>query len=38
MAEHVGADNAHTRKIAQFVSTLSYERIPQEVRERIKSS
>jgi len=36
MAEHVGADNAHTRKIAQFVSTLSYERILQEVRERIK--
>jgi len=36
MAEHVGADNAHTRKIAQFVSTLSYERIPQQVRERIK--
>jgi aconitate decarboxylase len=36
MAEHVGADNAHTRKIAQFVSTLSYERVPQQVRERIK--
>ena len=36
MAKHVGADNAHTRKIAQFVSTLSYERVPQQVRERIK--
>jgi aconitate decarboxylase len=36
MAEHVDADNVHTRKIAQFVSTLRYERIPQQVRERIK--
>jgi hypothetical protein len=31
-----GADNVHTRKIAEFVSTLSYDRIPGEVRERIK--
>jgi 2-methylcitrate dehydratase PrpD len=36
MAEHTGADNVHTRAIAEFVSTLSYERIPAEVRERIK--
>jgi len=36
MAEHTGADNVHTRKIAEFVSTLSYDRIPTEVRERIK--
>jgi len=36
MAEHAGANNVHTRKIAEFVSALSYERIPAEVRERIK--
>jgi aconitate decarboxylase len=36
MAEHTGTDNVHTCAIADFVSTLSYERIPQEVRERIK--
>ena len=36
MTEHAGADNVHTRAIADFVATLSYERIPQEVRERIK--
>jgi 2-methylcitrate dehydratase PrpD len=36
MAEHSGADNVHTRAIADFVSTLGYERIPHEVRERIK--
>src|SRR6202451_2381675 len=36
MAAHAGANNVHTRKIAEFVSTLSYERIPAEVRERIK--
>src|SRR5712691_8459219 len=29
-------NNIHTRKIAEFVSTLTYERIPAEVRERIK--
>jgi 2-methylcitrate dehydratase PrpD len=29
-------DYAHTRHIAEFVSALSYERIPAEVRERIK--
>src|SRR5258705_13434487 len=33
---HAGADNVHTRSIAEFVSTLTYERIPSEVRERIK--
>jgi aconitate decarboxylase len=36
MAEHASGDNVHTRAIAQFVSTLTYERIPAEVRERIK--
>src|SRR5882757_6053379 len=36
MAEHAGGDNVHTRKIAEFISTLTYERIPAEVRERIK--
>ena len=36
MSDHSGADNAHTRSIAEFVSTLSYERIPAEVIERIK--
>ncbi len=36
MTEHAGADNPHTRKIAEFVSTLTYERIPAAVRERIK--
>jgi hypothetical protein len=34
MTEHIGADNTHTRRIAEFVSSLSYERIPQAVRER----
>src|SRR5437016_2256720 len=36
MAEHSGTDNVHTRKIADFVSHLSYEQIPAEVRERAK--
>ena len=36
MAQHVDADNAHTRRIAEFVSSLTYERIPQAVRQRIK--
>ena len=36
MAEHTGADNVHTRTIAEFVSGLTYEQIPAEVRERIK--
>jgi aconitate decarboxylase len=36
MAEHIDAGNAHTRRIAEFVSSLTYERIPQAVRERIK--
>ena len=30
------ADNVHTRAIAEFVSRLTYEKIPTEVRERIK--
>src|SRR3954453_3254249 len=36
MAEHSGADNVHTRRIAEFVSGLGYEQIPPDVRERIK--
>jgi aconitate decarboxylase len=36
MDAHAGANNAHTRKIAEFVSSLTYEQIPAEVRERIK--
>jgi 2-methylcitrate dehydratase PrpD len=36
MAKHAGADNIHTRRIAEFVSGLTYEKIPAEVRERIK--
>src|SRR6202451_2697127 len=36
MAAHAGANNVHTRKIAEFVSGLTYEQIPSEVRERIK--
>jgi len=36
MAEHSGADNVHTRRIAEFVSALDYDCIPAEVRERIK--
>jgi aconitate decarboxylase len=36
MTEHAGADNVHTRAIADFVASLTYERIPAEVRERIK--
>ena len=36
MAEHSGTDNIHTRKIADFVSKLTFEQIPPEVRERTK--
>ena len=36
MAEHSGTSNVHTRKIADFVSQLTYEQIPAEVRERVK--
>src|SRR6202795_2867816 len=36
MAAHAGANNIHTRKIAEFVSGLTYEQIPAEVRDRIK--
>ena len=28
MSDHSGTDNVHTRRIAEFVATLSYERIP----------
>jgi 2-methylcitrate dehydratase PrpD len=36
MAEHSGTNNVHTSRIADFVSQLTYERIPAEVRERAK--
>jgi len=36
MTEHTSADNVHTRAIAEFVSGLTYEKIPAGVRERIK--
>jgi aconitate decarboxylase len=36
MAEHGNTDNIHTRRIAEFVSRVTYEQIPAEVRERIK--
>jgi 2-methylcitrate dehydratase PrpD len=36
MAEHSGTNNVHTRRIADFVSHLTYEEIPAEVRERAK--
>jgi aconitate decarboxylase len=36
MSEHSGDDNAHTRRMAEFISALSYECIPQAVCERIK--
>jgi aconitate decarboxylase len=36
MAEHGNTDNIHTRRIAEFVSRLTYEQIPADVRERIK--
>jgi len=36
MAEHGNTENVHTRRIAEFVSGLTYEKIPAEVRERIK--
>jgi aconitate decarboxylase len=36
MAGHASADNVHTRRIAEFVSGLTYEQIPAAVRERIK--
>ena len=36
MDAHAGTNNAYTRAIADFVSGLTYEKIPAEVRERIK--
>ncbi|PAU75572.1 MmgE/PrpD family protein [Halomonas salipaludis] len=36
MSGHSPADNVHTRNIANFVSNLRYEDIPEEVRQRIK--
>src|SRR3974390_3752091 len=36
MQQHATIDNVHTRRIAEFGSGLSYDRIPPEVRERIK--
>jgi 2-methylcitrate dehydratase PrpD len=34
--DHASVDNAHTRGMAEFISSLRYEQIPQTVRERIK--
>lgn len=36
MAAHAATDNRHTKAIADFVSGLTYDRIPDEVRQRIK--
>ena len=36
MDAHAGTNNVYTRAIAEFVSRLSYEKIPADVRERIK--
>ena len=36
MSAHAGAGNAHTRRIAEFVSGLTYEEIPADVCDRIK--
>ncbi len=36
MSDHAKVDNVHTRRIAQFVSGLTYDAVPSEVRERIK--
>src|ERR1700722_8908866 len=36
MAVHAGAGNTHTRRIAEFVSGLTYEEIPADVCDRIK--
>jgi aconitate decarboxylase len=36
MGEHGGGDNVHTRRMAEFISGLTYEQIPAEVRNRIK--
>jgi 2-methylcitrate dehydratase PrpD len=36
MADHATLENVHTRAIAEFVSSLTYEQIPEAVRERIK--
>ena len=36
MSDHSAADNIHTRRIADFVSQLRYEQIPESVRDRAK--
>ncbi|MFZ3353677.1 MAG: MmgE/PrpD family protein [Xanthobacteraceae bacterium] len=36
MADHGNTDNVHTRRIAEFVSGLTYDQIPADVRGRIK--
>jgi aconitate decarboxylase len=36
MADHGNTDNVHTRRIAEFVSGLTYDQISADVRERIK--
>ena len=36
MSEHSGTNNVDTRRMADFVAHLRFERIPEEVRERVK--
>src|SRR5436853_973242 len=36
MSEHSGTNNVHTRRMADFVAHLRFERMPEEVRERVK--
>src|SRR5437016_6013088 len=36
MSEHSGTNNVHTRRMADFVAHLRFERSPEEVRERVK--
>jgi aconitate decarboxylase len=36
MNDHATVDNLHTRRIAEFVSSLTYDAIPTDVRDRIK--
>src|SRR5256714_2303119 len=36
MSEHSGTNNVHTRRMADFVAHLTYDQIPEDVRERIK--
>ena len=35
-SEHAKVDNVHTRRMAEFISGLTYEAVPASVRDRIK--